>query len=177
MSRNSSHQQHERLDTSSIAVSPPCRLLGPLCPARGKRCASRLAPSDVFRLVQGAGAHSPRARHAPRPTRRLAPAYRARIRKTTDLRPVPNLPRTNAPLVKHRGPASRILALGRWLGVLRESRKGSCKGTVNLSRSGSVGITPRQQSDLGIYCQPMLQISAQTWNVWVLQALCSAAVT
>jgi hypothetical protein len=54
----------------------------------------------VFRLVQGAGAHSPRARHTPRPTRRLAPAYRARIRKTTDLRPVPNLPRTNAPLVK-----------------------------------------------------------------------------
>jgi hypothetical protein len=25
--------------------------------------------------------------------------------------------------------------------------------------------------------QPMLQISAQTWNVWLLEALCSAAVT
>jgi hypothetical protein len=28
-----------------------------------------------------------------------------------------------------------------------------------------------------IYCQPMPQISAQTWNVWLLEALCSAAVT
>jgi CDP-glucose 4,6-dehydratase len=30
---------------------------------------------------------------------------------------------------------------------------------------------------IGIYCQPILQISAQTWNFWVLEALCSAAVT
>ena len=35
----------------------------------------------------------------------------------------------------------------------------------------------RWQCALGIYDQPMLQISAQTWNVWVLEALCSAAVT
>src|SRR5215469_16623776 len=28
-----------------------------------------------------------------------------------------------------------------------------------------------------VYCQPMLQISAQTRNFWVLKALCSAAVT
>jgi cation diffusion facilitator CzcD-associated flavoprotein CzcO len=28
-----------------------------------------------------------------------------------------------------------------------------------------------------VYCQPMLQISSQTWNVWFLEALCSAAVT
>jgi hypothetical protein len=34
----------------------------------------------------------------------------------------------------------------------------------------------RRQGALGIYDQPMLQISAQTWNVWVLEALCSAAV-
>ena len=32
------------------------------------------------------------------------------------------------------------------------------------------------QGALGIYDQPMLQISAQTRNVWVLEALCSAAV-
>jgi hypothetical protein len=30
---------------------------------------------------------------------------------------------------------------------------------------------------IGGYCQPILQISAQTWNFWVLEALCSAAVT
>jgi hypothetical protein len=30
---------------------------------------------------------------------------------------------------------------------------------------------------LEIYWQPVLQISAQTWNVWALEALCSAAVT
>ena len=30
---------------------------------------------------------------------------------------------------------------------------------------------------IGVYCQPMLQISAQTRNFWVLEALCSAAVT
>jgi hypothetical protein len=29
----------------------------------------------------------------------------------------------------------------------------------------------------GVYCKPVLQISAQTWNVWILEALCSAAVT
>jgi ATPase subunit of ABC transporter with duplicated ATPase domains len=28
-----------------------------------------------------------------------------------------------------------------------------------------------------VYCQPMLQISSQTWNVWVLEALCCSAVT
>jgi hypothetical protein len=30
---------------------------------------------------------------------------------------------------------------------------------------------------LEIYWQPMLQISAQTWNVRALEALCDAAVT
>jgi uncharacterized membrane protein len=35
----------------------------------------------------------------------------------------------------------------------------------------------RWRCALGIYDQPMLQISAQTWNVWVLEARCSAAVT
>jgi hypothetical protein len=35
----------------------------------------------------------------------------------------------------------------------------------------------RWQCALGIYDQPMRQISPQTWNVWVLEALCSAAVT
>jgi hypothetical protein len=35
----------------------------------------------------------------------------------------------------------------------------------------------RWQCALGIYDQAMLQISAQTWSVWVLEALCSAAVT
>ena len=29
---------------------------------------------------------------------------------------------------------------------------------------------------IGVYCQPVLQISAQTWNFWVLEALCSVAV-
>src|SRR5215469_2670367 len=28
-----------------------------------------------------------------------------------------------------------------------------------------------------VYCKPTLQISAQIWNFWVLEALCSAAVT
>jgi hypothetical protein len=48
-------------------------------------------------------------------------------------------------------------------------------GTVNLSRRVS-----RMQS-IGngnqVYCQPMLQISSQTWNVWVLEARCCSAVT
>jgi hypothetical protein len=30
---------------------------------------------------------------------------------------------------------------------------------------------------IGVYCQPTLQISAQTRNFWVLEALCWAAVT
>jgi len=30
---------------------------------------------------------------------------------------------------------------------------------------------------IGVYCQPTLQISAQTRNLWVLEVLCSAAVT
>ena len=33
------------------------------------------------------------------------------------------------------------------------------------------------QLTLEIYWQRVPQISAQTWNVWVLEALCSAAVT
>ena len=28
-----------------------------------------------------------------------------------------------------------------------------------------------------VYCQPILQISSETWNVWVMEALCCSAVT
>jgi hypothetical protein len=42
-----------------------------------------------------------------------------------------------------------------------------------------VGLTGcrRLAVGIGVYCQPMLQISAQTRNFCVLEALCSAAVT
>jgi hypothetical protein len=48
-------------------------------------------------------------------------------------------------------------------------------GTVNLS--GRLGGCGRSGLGIEVYCQPMLQISSQTWNVWFLEALCSAAVT
>jgi methionyl-tRNA formyltransferase len=41
---------------------------------------------------------------------------------------------------------------------------------------GSVGWR-RLAVGIGVYCQPMLQISAHTWNFCVLEALCWAAVT
>jgi hypothetical protein len=49
------------------------------------------------------------------------------------------------------------------------------EGTVNLS--GRLAGCRRSGLGIEIYCQPMLQISSQTWNVWFLEALCSAAVT
>jgi hypothetical protein len=49
-------------------------------------------------------------------------------------------------------------------------------GTVNLS--GSVSrMAGGLAVGIGVYCQPMQQISAQTRNFWALEALCSAAVT
>ena len=44
----------------------------------------------------------------------------------------------------------------------------TCHGRV--SRMQLIGIGHE------VYCQPMLQISSQTWNVWVLEALCCSAV-
>jgi hypothetical protein len=40
-------------------------------------------------------------------------------------------------------------------------------------------VSGMQAKGLGIevYCQRMLQIASQTWNLWFLEALCSAAVT
>jgi len=49
-------------------------------------------------------------------------------------------------------------------------------GTVNLSDRAEAGCN-RLAVDIGVYWQPVLQTSAQTWNVWVREALCSAAVT
>src|SRR5215813_2813843 len=49
------------------------------------------------------------------------------------------------------------------------------RGTVNLS--GRILGCRRVAVGIGVYCQPILQISAQTRNFWVLEALCSAAVT
>jgi len=52
--------------------------------------------------------------------------------------------------------------------------KGSSAGTVNLSGRGS-----RMQATGSwhwVHCKPIRQISAQTRNFWVLEALCSAAV-
>ena len=48
-------------------------------------------------------------------------------------------------------------------------------GTVNLSGR----VSRMQATGIGHwgYCQSMQQISAQTRNFWVLEALCSAAVT
>jgi len=51
----------------------------------------------------------------------------------------------------------------------------AAKGTVNLS--GRVSRMQATGRAVPIYCQPVLQISAQTWNFWVLEALWSAAVT
>ena len=48
-------------------------------------------------------------------------------------------------------------------------------GTVNLS--GRLAGCRRSGLRIEVYCQPLLQISSQTWNVWFLEALCSAAVT
>ena len=48
------------------------------------------------------------------------------------------------------------------------------KGTVNLS--GQLARCRQSRLEIEVYCQPMLQISSQTWNVCFLEALCSAAV-
>jgi hypothetical protein len=56
------------------------------------------------------------------------------------------------------------------------SRFGKClKGTVNLS----VRVSRMQATGSGdwVHCKPMPEISAQIRNFWVLEALCSAAVT
>ena len=53
---------------------------------------------------------------------------------------------------------------------------GPPEGTVNLSDWVSRTRAPDNRAK-EFYAQPMLQISAQTWNVWLLEALCSAAVT
>jgi hypothetical protein len=60
------------------------------------------------------------------------------------------------------------------LWTIIDSRKGAeapstCQVGLAGRRPLAVGI--------GVYCQPILQISAQTRNFWVLKALCSAAVT
>ena len=48
-------------------------------------------------------------------------------------------------------------------------------GTVNLS--GWVSGCRRLGLRIEVYCQPMLQISSQTRNVWVLEARCCSAGT
>ena len=53
-------------------------------------------------------------------------------------------------------------------------------GVLGLAPSTcQVGLAGCRRLAVGmeVYCQPVLQISAQTWNVWALEALCSAAVT
>jgi hypothetical protein len=62
----------------------------------------------------------------------------------------------------------------------RWMRKGAqvtrhCIGTVNLS--GRVSRMQATRNGHWVHCRPMQQISAQTRNFWVLEALCSAAVT
>jgi hypothetical protein len=49
------------------------------------------------------------------------------------------------------------------------------KGTVNLS--GRVSRMQATGTALAIYWQPALQISAQIWNFWVLEALCRTLTT
>src|SRR5262249_21628254 len=49
-------------------------------------------------------------------------------------------------------------------------------GAPSTCRVGLVGCRRRAVGIAG-YCRPTLQISFQTWNVWVLEALCSTAVT
>jgi hypothetical protein len=44
-----------------------------------------------------------------------------------------------------------------------------------LVASGQLNLRPGNR--LRIYCQPTVQISAKILNFWVLEALCSAAVT
>ena len=53
---------------------------------------------------------------------------------------------------------------------------GVLPGAPSTCQVGLAGFR-RWQCALGIYDQPMLQISAQTWNVWVLEARSSEAVT
>ena len=48
------------------------------------------------------------------------------------------------------------------------------KGHRQLVASGQLALPA---GGIRIHCQPTLQISAQIWNLWVLTALCSAAVT
>jgi glycine/D-amino acid oxidase-like deaminating enzyme len=52
---------------------------------------------------------------------------------------------------------------------------GEYNGTVNLS--GRVSRMQATGSGDWVHCKPMPQISAQIRNFWVLEALCSAAVT
>ena len=60
----------------------------------------------------------------------------------------------------------RHLATGHGLTV--EQAPSTCHGRVR--RMQLIGIGHE------VYCQSMLQISPQTWNVWVLEALCCSAV-
>jgi hypothetical protein len=83
----------------------------------------------------------------------------------------------------HRNRGPRAMADGRGVARVRVGVSGEARlwarataGTVNLSGWGSRTWAP----DTGareFYGQPMLQISAQTWNVWPREALRSAAVT
>jgi MFS family permease len=67
-------------------------------------------------------------------------------------------------------------ATGGVIGGIIADYIGRKRGTVNLS--GSVSrMAGGLAVGIGVYCQPMQQISAQTRNFWALEALCSAAVT
>jgi hypothetical protein len=67
-------------------------------------------------------------------------------------------------------------ALGEALAEAEVEAENPVAGYRQLVRSGYSGCR-RLAVGIGVYCQPMPQISAQTWNIWFLEALCSAAVT
>jgi hypothetical protein len=88
--------------------------------------------------------------------------------RSIELAAIPQLPLTltNAVIV--------TASLCRDLFPARASR--ASERAASTCQVGLVGCR-RLAVGIGVYCQPMLQISAQTWNFWVLEALCSAAVT
>ena len=70
-------------------------------------------------------------------------------------------------VAKHRG--RLIRSMGDGMLVEFDRAPSTCQVGLVGYRRLAVGI--------GVYCQPTLQISAQIWNFWVLEALRSAAVT
>ena len=74
--------------------------------------------------------------------------------------------------------ADRLLGVASWLGSSMGKLNAVAElfeGHRQLVASGQLNLGDRQLIE--IYCQHTLQISAQISNFWVLDALCSAAVT